>query len=317
MSSTSSLHIALLHPDEKQRTMLSRALSSVSASLTAGAQWSDIASYPLRLGGIWLLFDQGEATKLAIRSIRTAQEQAFWGILIIGQNDTEHQQQLRSSGADTYLKYPFDFNILTNQIKAITEKYIPISQYQVLPAQVASGLDRLWAHFDRLNYYQILELEIDAPAEEVQARFHQRSLILHPDRHRSLKKNCPPVYERINLIYKRALEAYRVLSDSLQRPLYDAALSTGRLRWDYTLEEHQRSISNSSQQADTQLALAQALSLRSRGLLKPAYERMVSISQKEPENQKIKQLILGYQKLIELASREPEIASVIQLQVAP
>ena len=316
-SSSNVPHIALLHPDERQRTMLASALSRISLSLTSGAQWSDIVNYPLRLGGVWLIFDEGQATEEAILHIRKAPEQAFWGILIIGQGNTNTQQKLRTLGIDAYLPYPFDFNLLSQQLRSIEDKRAPISNYQVLPAQVAGGLDRVWARFDSLNYYQLLELDIDSSDSEIQARFHQRSLVLHPDRHRRVKQSHPPVYDRVNLIYKRVLEAYRILSDPLQRPLYDAALSLGSTRWNYKLEEQKRLILESSEQQETQLALAKALSWRNRGLLKPAYELMLSICQREPNNSDLKANTQGYQKLLELACREPEIAMVIQQQVAP
>ena len=73
LSSSTIPHIALLHPDERQRTMLANALSKLSASFTSGTQWSDIANYPLRLGGVWLLFDEGETTEQVISKLRKAQ----------------------------------------------------------------------------------------------------------------------------------------------------------------------------------------------------------------------------------------------------
>ena len=219
-----TLHIALLHSDEKQRSMLSGALNAICASLTSHTQQSGIAQYPLRLGGIWVLYDQGEDTVQAVQTIRKAKEQAFWGILILGQGTSNDQQALRSVGCDAYLSYPFDFPTLTTQLYSIVEKRSPISTYQVLPTQVAAGLDRVWARLDQLNYYHILELDHMATNEDIKARFHQRSLVLHPDRHRTIKSSHPPVYERVNIIYKRVLEAYRILTHPLQRPLYDACL---------------------------------------------------------------------------------------------
>ena len=78
------LHVALLHPDERQRSMLSSALNGVCASFTSSAQWMELAKYPLRLGGVWVLFDQGEETLKAVHTIRKSQENSFWGILILG-----------------------------------------------------------------------------------------------------------------------------------------------------------------------------------------------------------------------------------------
>jgi hypothetical protein len=311
------LHVALLHPDERQRSMLSSALNGVCASFASNAQWIELAKYPLRLGGVWVLFDQGEETLKAVHTIRKSQENSFWGILILGQRNATAQQLLRGAGSDAYLSYPFDFPALIAQLKSIAEKHAPVSIYQVLPPQVASGMDRVWARFDQLNYYDILELDPSANIEEIKARFHQRSLVLHPDRHRSIKTSHSPVYDRVNLIYKRVLESYRILIDPLQRPLYDASLPLGVTRWNYHLEEKRKAILKTSDRPDTHLALARTLSLRSRGLLKPAYDLILSICQQEPMNIELQNTAHGYQKLIELASRERDIAMALEQQVAP
>ena len=310
------LHLAILHPDEKQRSMLSQALQSMSVSLVLEQSWSELSKHPLRLGGVWVLFDQGQETSQAVKYLRAAQEQAFWGILILGQGNVNSKQTLIKEGIDAYLSYPFDFNSLVNQMKAIAEKRTPISSYQVLPQQVAGGLDRVWSCIEQLHYYDLLELTPIATKEEIQARFHQRSLLLHPDRHRSLKKSHPPVYERVNMIYKRVLEAYKVLVDPLQRPLYDSAMALGSNRWDELLEERRKKILSTSEKEEIHLALAQALSMRSRGLLQPAYDLIVSIYQQEPQNVELKNTVFGYQKLIELATRNPDIATVLGQQVS-
>ena len=311
------LHIALTHPDERQRLMLSNALKGIGATVTSGESWSSLAQHPLRLGGVWVLFDIGEETFTAVKQLRRAQERAFWGILILGQGEVSAQHQLTALGADAYLKYPFDFNSLSDQILSIAEERQPISNYQVLPPQVAAGLDKVWARFDKLSYYQLLELDQAAVPHEVKARFHQRSLMLHPDRHRNIKINHPPVYNRVNAIYKRVLEAYQTLSDPLKRPLYESMLSLGVVEWNRALEEKRKEILQISNDVEIQFALANVLSLRSRGLLKPAYELILKTRQREPNNVSIKQLASGYEVLLELASRDPEVATAIEQQVAP
>ena len=153
--------------------------------------------------------------------------------------------------------------------------------------------------------------------DEIQTRFHQRSLVLHPDRHRGLKRTHPPVYDRVNLIYKRLLEAYRVLTDDLQRPLYDAALVSGLKRWNYILVERKKEIMNTTERPEAQVALARALSMRSRGLLKVSCQLLERLCQQEPDNASLKQLASGYRKLLDLARRDPQIAEVMDQQIAP
>ena len=311
------LNIALLHPNESQRTMLSKAIRGFDAQLKSAASWSDLATHQLALGGVWVLFDVGDVTAEVVQQIRSAKQQAFWGILILGQAPASEQQPLISLGADAYLAYPFDLPALKGQISQITSHRTPVGVFNVLPPQIASGLDRVWARFDHLSYYDLLELSPISPPEEIQARFHQRSLVLHPDRHRGLKRTHPPVYERVNLIYKRLLEGYRVLTDDLQRPLYDAALVSGLKRWNYLLVERKKEIMNTTEFPEAQVLLARALSMRSRGLLKVSCQILEHLCRQEPTNEALKRLALGYDKLINLARRDPQIAAVIDQQLAP
>ena len=155
---TPPLHVALLHPNESQRTMLSNAIQGFGAHLKSAIAWSDLVHHQLALGGVWVLFDTGEVTIEAVKQIRAAKQQAFWGVLILGQAPASDQQPLISHGADTYLPYPFDLPALRGQITQISAHRAPVGSFNVLPLQFASGLDRVWARFDQLSYYEFLEL---------------------------------------------------------------------------------------------------------------------------------------------------------------
>lgn len=309
--------VALLHPSEDQRVMLTKAIQGFCPAVRGATSWQDLSGYQLELGGVWVLFDQGDATKEIVSQLRAAKQQAFWGALVIGQGSASDQQSFMSVGADAYLAYPFDLPSLRAQIEGISARRAPVGSFEVLPPQFASGLDRVWARFDQLSYYDLLELSPISSADEIQARFHQRSLVLHPDRHRGLKRSHPPVYDRINMVYKRLLEGYRVLTDDLQRPLYDASLVSGVKRWGYLLENRKKEILKTTERADAQVSLARALSMRSRGLLKVAAQVIDRLCQEEPDNETLQQLSRGYAKLLELARRDPQVSLVIDQQVAP
>ena len=312
-----SLNIALIHNDEKQREMLAKAFTGLGASVKSASTWVNIAQHPLPLGGIWVLFDLGEETLKAIQHLRKKQEQAFWGVLVLGQGEASDQQNLTSAGSDAYLRYPFDFQTLSAQVRAIAASRTPISAYQVLPQQVAGGLDRVWSRFEKLSYYQLLELESFASFDEIKERFHQRSLLLHPDRHRRLKKTHPPVYDRVNAIYKRVLESYQILMDPMKRPIYDTSLSRGNLRWNHKLDSRLKGLLSVSDLEETQSQLINAISLRGSGLLRPAHDLILSAAQREPHNLKLQGILRGYQSLLTLASRDQSIASLLAQQVAP
>lgn len=316
-SASPEMNIALYHPDERQRMMLSSALGGAGFQVHTDPLWDRLCTQELPLGGVWVLFDESGYTQHRVKQVRSSRQQAFWGILILGQAHASDQYPIIHAGADAYLSYPFDLPALNQQITQISSQRATVTSFNILPPQMAAGLDRVWARFDDLSYYELLELNPLSGSEEVQERFHQRSLMLHPDRHRGLKMSHPPVYQRINLIYKRLLEGYRVLTHDLQRPVYDAALIRGEKRWGYRLDEQVKSIQSTTESIDHQIMLARASSMRSRGLLKVAYQFILEICQREPQNQLLARMASGYEKLIELASRDAEIAELLEDQIAP
>jgi curved DNA-binding protein len=63
------------------------------------------------------------------------------------------------------------------------------------------------------DYYQVLEVSVDASAEEIKKAYRRLALATHPDRNR----NDPRAEER----FKEISEAYGVLSDPQKRSQYD------------------------------------------------------------------------------------------------
>jgi curved DNA-binding protein CbpA len=76
---------------------------------------------------------------------------------------------------------------------------------------------------DELTYYELLGVAPGAPADDVHTGFHVFCDTFHPDRHITRSDD-----ERsaVATIFKRATEAYAVLSDQALRAHYDAQLAT-------------------------------------------------------------------------------------------
>jgi DnaJ-class molecular chaperone len=77
---------------------------------------------------------------------------------------------------------------------------------------------------DELDYYQLLEIQRDAPASAVKRAYYAASRRLHPDANRGL-----PGADRAALegVARRLSEAYQVLRDGGRRKAYDGQLASG------------------------------------------------------------------------------------------
>ncbi len=78
------------------------------------------------------------------------------------------------------------------------------------------------------SYYEILRLPSGAPLADVKAAFHEFALDVHPDRYVDAEESDAAVASEI---FKRGVEAYKILSNPKTRATYDEGLLAGRLRY--------------------------------------------------------------------------------------
>lgn len=264
-------------------------------------------SFDLPLGGLWILYDQGQITLDLCSELQQQSKSAFWGILILGQSLEPQQKVFLDQGADRYLAYPFERPALVHHIHTLIDEKTPVSSYQILPPKLATAIDKISLKLDLLNYYELLELDPDTRTQDIQARFHQRSLVLHPDRHRKLKKHYPQVYDRVNTIYKRLVEAYRVLSNPDQNQIYQLMISDGLLRWNEQKAREYYTLMELSTVPEVQKGLIHILMLRRRGHLMKAYHVLQKLVQTEPNQSELQTLLTHYQKIVSLIQRDPTL----------
>jgi curved DNA-binding protein CbpA len=91
-----------------------------------------------------------------------------------------------------------------------------------------AALENRLGMIEEQSYYEILRLPSGAPLADVKAAFHEFALDVHPDRFVDADRADAAVASEI---FKRGVEAYKVLSNKKMRAVYDEGLLEGRLRY--------------------------------------------------------------------------------------
>lgn len=150
------------------------------------------------------------------------------------------------------------------------------------------------------NYYEILGIAPEAGALTIKAAFHAFGLRYHPDRY-----SADPIEVRLAAgeVFKRGVEAYRVLRRPALRASYDEGLKKGRLRFeDRKIEEKpqlpQRTLEMIATTAKGKEFAKKAERFMSIGKLDDARLQLVNACQCEPYNQELaERLKLVYEAL--------------------
>ncbi|MDJ0761691.1 MAG: DnaJ domain-containing protein [Myxococcota bacterium] len=87
---------------------------------------------------------------------------------------------------------------------------------------------------DRLDYYRLLGVDVNADLTSIKSAFHTIAAKFHPDRNRSAS---PDIKRALYDIFKRLNEAYRVLTDPDRRAFYNKGLESGKTRLEQDLRK--------------------------------------------------------------------------------
>jgi DnaJ-class molecular chaperone len=96
------------------------------------------------------------------------------------------------------------------------------------PEQLATFVRQLYGKLDRLSYYDLLGVSSGSPHADIRAAFYRLSNDLHPDRYHMLADH--ELKERLETIYARICEGYRVLTTPEKRVAYARVLNEGKMR---------------------------------------------------------------------------------------
>ncbi len=96
------------------------------------------------------------------------------------------------------------------------------------PEQLANFARQLYGKLDQLSYYDLLGVSSGTPEADIRAAFYRMSNDLHPDRYHTLADR--ELKERLETIYSRICEGYRVLTTPEKRAIYARMLNEGKKR---------------------------------------------------------------------------------------
>lgn len=96
--------------------------------------------------------------------------------------------------------------------------------------QLAAFAGRVYPTLGQRSYYQLLNVQPGADVDAIRAAFYKLAQQLHPDRYHVLPDE--QARQKLEAIYARITEAYRILTSPEKRGAYDKGLAQGKLRWD-------------------------------------------------------------------------------------
>jgi len=89
-------------------------------------------------------------------------------------------------------------------------------------------VENLYTKIEAINHYEILGIEKQASNDIIKKAYYRSAKEFHPDKHFSLPSK--ELKDKLNAIFSKITEAYRILSDLRMRSDYDQRLSNGTAR---------------------------------------------------------------------------------------
>jgi curved DNA-binding protein CbpA len=96
--------------------------------------------------------------------------------------------------------------------------------------------ERIYPTLEQHSYYQLLNVPAESDLTVIRGAFYRLAQQLHPDRFHAL--GDAEIRERLETIYARICEAYRVLANPERRATYNKSLAAGKKRFDLVSREN-------------------------------------------------------------------------------
>lgn len=165
-------------------------------------------------------------------------------------------------------------------------------------------LERL-STLEEKSYYEILRVPSGSTVAEVKEAFHEFALACHPDQY---VDDAPEITLAASEVFKRGVEAYKVLSRPRWRAEYDEGLTKGKLRFargearETAPPPAMRTLEDIARSPRAKQHALRADRFISSGKLEDARIALVTAMQEDPENEELKERL---QLLYEALALEP------------
>jgi curved DNA-binding protein CbpA len=168
---------------------------------------------------------------------------------------------------------------------------------------------------DEVDYYGLLGVPVDASVDAIKLGFRAFARRFHPDRF----AGQPDHVAEATTVYRRATEAYRVLTNPEQRRLYDEQRAQGRTRLDP--DAVRRSVRPSARPSGAPAAVNEHYSARARPFVAQAEQAIRAKNfkqarlnlqiaiQHEPNNENLRQKLAEVSALAASAPPPPRPAA--------
>ena len=158
-------------------------------------------------------------------------------------------------------------------------------------------LKALAVDIDTMDYFEVLNVPLEATSPQIRKAYYSLTRTLHPDRFFHLEDE--PTKAAVHKIFKRVVEAYMVLKDETKRGKYRADVTgpmrQARLRFDEAAQAEQReqqkaAVKVAKTPRGEQLYQAALLEMQ-RGQWDKALKSLQAAAMFEPGNGELKRLV--------------------------
>ena len=315
-------HILVVDPDSVRRGMLAITLPKGEYRLDFGGTEEQGLSLLKEHNHEIVIVGKSEMSKNLCQHIRAL---AYSCMLILMDeafiDEVTGEAECNEAGADTHLPFPFEAALFEQRVEGCyARRQAPRSPRETSPSLVDDAVAAVaqapavdsgatWEEFSKriaeihnelnfMDYYQLLEVNDNAPGNEIKNAYFESAMRYHPDRFMQLrnKQLKGQIYE----VYKRLSEAFKVLINPVTRKYYDKQLEAAYsqdypepnlrfLNFGRRARRQTEALTREAQTEEGKRFLHYAKLAEAEGRYLSARDYMIQALELEPENEDLKE----------------------------